>query len=211
MEVIFYSPNADINQPQDALLNAARNAAIHTFGWPIGIVLDKDDKRPRPTAEGIVAEIEATHRDMRSYDYWTLTKHGDFYSLMDLFEDGIRKKTIFFDTRIVRTTETLLYCSQLFRGLGANGNTRVVLTVRHGGLKGRLLDAVGNRNVSQTQNLDEEEVAAEVIFVLSDLDRDLVDLVEKLCAPLFLLFNFQRFGKVTYQEIVTDFVNGKVT
>ena len=57
----------------------------------------------------------------------------------------------------------------------------------------------------------EDEIASEVSFVVSDLDRDLVDLVEKLCAPLFLLFNFQRFGKATYQQIVTDFVNGKVT
>ena len=125
MEIAFYSPNAVINQPQDALLNAAKSSTIHTFGWPIGIVVERDDKRPRPTTEGIVAEIDATHRNgERSYDYWALTKQGDFYSLMDLFEDGRRENRIFFDTRIVRTTETLMYCSRLFRGLGANGDTK---------------------------------------------------------------------------------------
>jgi len=57
----------------------------------------------------------------------------------------------------------------------------------------------------------EDEIASEVSFLLSDLDRDLVDLVEKLSAPLFLLFDFQRFRREVYQQIVTDFVNGKVT
>jgi hypothetical protein len=209
MEIVFYSPNAVIDRPQDALLSAARNAAILTFGWPIGIVLEKGEERPRPTTEGIVAEIHG--RDQISYAYWTLTKQGDFYSLIDLFEDHRRENAIFFNTRIVRTTETLLYCSRLFRGLGANGNTRVVLKIRHGGLKGRVLEAASVFSALGRQLSTEDESASEVSFVLSDLDRDLVDLVEKLCAPLFLLFNFQRFGKVTYQQIVTDFVNGKVT
>jgi hypothetical protein len=93
-------------------------------------------------------------------------------------------------------------------GSGANGNIRVVLTVRHGGIVGRVLRGTGKlpRPVS-----NEDEIASEVSFLLSDLDRDFIVLVEKLCAPLFLLFNFQRFGRDTYQEIVSDFVSGKVT
>jgi hypothetical protein len=208
MEVVFYSPNAAIDRPQDALLNTARNAAIHTFGWPIGVVLDNEDDRPHSTAEGIVAEI---HGSDESYDYWALTKQGDFYSLMDLFEDSRRENSIFFNSRIVRSTETLLYCSRLFRGLGANGNTRVTLTVRHGGLKGRVLSGA-SRLLWPGQPLStEDEVTSEVSFLLSDLDRDLVVLVEKLCEPLFLIFDFQRFGRDIYQQIVTDFVNGKIT
>jgi MinD-like ATPase involved in chromosome partitioning or flagellar assembly len=207
MEVVFYSPNAVIIQPQDALLYAARNAAIHTLGWPIGIVLEKEDKRPRPTTEGIVAEIEATRGGERSYDYWALTKQGDFYSLIDLLEDRMGENSIFFNTRIVRTTETLLYCSRLVRGLGANGNTRVILAVRHGGLKGRVL----SDRYSEPAFSTEDEITSVVSFLLSDLDRDLVDLVEKLCEPLFLIFDFQRFGRHVYQKIVTDFVNGRVS
>jgi MinD-like ATPase involved in chromosome partitioning or flagellar assembly len=205
MEVVFYSPNAVINQPQDALLKAARNAAIHTFGWPIGMVLERDDGRPGSMAEGIVAEI---HRSDDRYQYWALTKQGDFYSLMDLLEDNRSDNTIFFNVRIDRMTEALLYCSRLFQALGANGNTRVVLTVRHWGIVGRVLHGTGRlpRPVS-----NEDEITSEVSFLLSDLDRDLVRLVEKLCEPLFLLFDFQRFGRDIYQEIVTDFVNGKVT
>ena len=205
MEVVFYSPNAVIDQPQDALLSAARNAAIDA-GGPIGTVLDEDDKRPRPTKEGIVAEINNAFRRFRAYDYWALTKQGDFYSLINLSEDnGPNDTTIFFNVRIDRTTETLLYCSRLYRGLGANGNTRVVLTIRHGGLRGRVLSGGG------VQSSTEDEIASEVSFLLFDLDRDLVDLVEKLCEPLFLIFDFKRFGRHIYQTIVTDVVNGKVT
>src|SRR5438045_702565 len=57
-EIIFYSPNAVINRPQDALLQAARVAIAPNVSWPVGIVLD-DDNRPRPTSEGIVAEVES--------------------------------------------------------------------------------------------------------------------------------------------------------
>jgi hypothetical protein len=212
MEIYFYSPSAIINQPQDELLGAARSAAVTTSKWPIGLVSDRDDERPRPTGEGIVAEIESTSswQNTPTYDYWCLTKQGDFYSLMSLFEDRRRQNKILSNTRIERTTETLLYCSKLYRALGANGNTSVRLTINYGGLKGRILDIALNFFPLDKQNLFEDEVSTEISFVLQDLERDLVDLVQQLCTPLFLLFDFQRFDRNVYEQRVNDFVNGKV-
>jgi hypothetical protein len=62
---------------------AARAAPISTFGWPIAAYLaNRDDFRPRPIADGLVAEIAVGHRD--TYDYWSLRRNGDFYFLGSL-------------------------------------------------------------------------------------------------------------------------------
>jgi hypothetical protein len=207
-EIRFFSPNSVITEPQDKLLAAARLAAIHTFGWPIGVVLDREEYRPQPTAEGIFAEVKTGH----SYDYWTITKQLEFYSLMSLFEDKRASDVIFVDTRIVRTTEALLYCSKLLRGLGADGNTLVKFGLQFGGLKGRRLDVASPARhwFQEEVNLHEESVDAEVTFTLGNLDAQIVDLVERLCTPLFLVFNFVRVQRSVYEGIVNDFRQGSI-
>jgi hypothetical protein len=211
MEIRFYSPNAVINRMQDELLAAAKHAEIRTFGWPIGVVLDNRPDRPRPTGEGIVADIAEEH----DYDYWTLTKQGDFYALMSLFEDKRvqAENVIFFNTRIVRITEALLYCSGLYRALGANGNSLVRFGLRHGGLRGRELTAAGDRAVSMYErvNPQEDEVDTEVQFLLGTLESQLIELVQKLCEPLFMVFDFARFERSIYGDIVGKFLKGQAT
>jgi hypothetical protein len=210
-EIVFYSPNASISVPQDELLVAARGATIHTFGWPIGVVLDNPEGRPKPTNEGIVAEITAS--TFSGYDYWSLTTRGQFYQLSSLFEDERGTNAIFFNTRIVRTAEALQYCSRLYRNLGSNGNTLVHFTLRYGRLRGRVLTATGkNRPMGiERPNSAEDEVTTEVSFLLSDVEDKLTDLTQKLCEPLFLVFDFARFDRAIYEQIVTDFIKGKVT
>ena len=65
-----------------------RGATISTFGWPIGVILDnRDEYRPRPTADGIEAEIAIAgpaELDRTSYDLWKLYRDGRFYTLLSL-------------------------------------------------------------------------------------------------------------------------------
>lgn len=212
MEVFFYSPNATIDQPQDELLSAARHAMIHTFGWLIGPVLDAPEKRPRPRTDGIFAEIRTQgFNGYPMYDYWALTRSGDFYSLSSLLEDDGGLKSLSFNVRIARTAEALMYCERLYRNLGANGNVAVRFSLRHFGLRGRVLKASGSRVLSEKVSSEENEVTTEVEFLLEDVAKDLVDLTQKLCEPLFLVFDFTRFKRTVYEQIVTDFVNGKVS
>jgi hypothetical protein len=58
------------NWAQPKLLDAVRESEVHTFGWPIAVTLDnRDEYRPRPTTDGIVAEVAIDHDAMRkSYD-----------------------------------------------------------------------------------------------------------------------------------------------
>jgi hypothetical protein len=220
MEIYHYSPDAVISKSQAELLSAARQAQVHTFGWPIGVVLDnREDARPRPTAEGILANVavEHTFSQGRIFDYWALTKGGDFYTLTSLFEDDRTqdrdRSIIYFDTRIVRATEALLHCASLYKVMGLEPSAHIELTVRYGGLRGRTLAAASpqRRLFQEAKNVYEEEISVlPITFALSSVESGIVELVKRLCAPLFVIFDFQEFEDVVYQQIVTNFVQGRV-
>jgi MinD-like ATPase involved in chromosome partitioning or flagellar assembly len=60
MEICHICLDSFIEKSHQELLSAATQAVIHTSGWPIGIVLDnRDEYRPRPTNEGILASISS--------------------------------------------------------------------------------------------------------------------------------------------------------
>ena len=212
VEILFYSPNAVIDKPNDQLLDAARTSQIHTFGWPIGVILDQADKSPQSKADGIMAEVsEPSLGTGLSYDYWALNTHGDFYTLIDLFEDTRSRGQLFADIRIIRTAEALIYCSKLYRSLGVNGNTLVKFKIGYDGLAGRTLGfGKQSRLPPLPSKTTEQAITSEIAFLLSNFDAELVSLVRQLCEPLFLLFGFTRFDQSLYQQIVTDFRNGKI-
>jgi hypothetical protein len=123
-EVQFGLAQSTLNKNPSELLQAAERALIHTFGWPIGIVVH-NERRPRPVSDGIIAEVPAPA--FNSYDYWALRRNGDFYLLQSLFEDDRTSGYIFYDTRIVRLTETLLYCARLYTQLGVQSASVYIL------------------------------------------------------------------------------------
>jgi hypothetical protein len=143
---------------QSELDEAARRSTIDTFGWPIGVYLDnRDEFRPRPRTDGIVAEIAI--EDRSSYDYWAIRRNGDFYSLSSLFEDRRQAGRIFFDTRIVRTTEALLYCARLYSRLGVDQLSKVQFRLGFTGLKDRVLTAVSpyrSRSIHERRSIEDQ-------------------------------------------------------
>jgi len=151
VEVKFSLLNQQPNTSQKDLLVAARNAQIHTFGWPIGIVLDTLDNNPKPLSEGISSEIEIKDDLVSSYDYWILRTNGDFYLMKSLFEDGEkrwkRNTMLAFNTRIQRTTEILLYCQGLYESLGVDPSTTVKISIKHGGLENRFLSGSKSKDI----------------------------------------------------------------
>jgi len=210
MEMIMTLPDSKINVSQANLLEAARSSEINTFGWPIGIVMTNvDEFRPKPKADGIVAEIST--QDKR-YDYWAIRKDGSYYFLQSLFEDSREPNFIYFNTRIVKITEAFLHAVRLYRSLNIQLDSRLLIGFRHGGLRGRHLSATPNRRLFRVYADDlEDEVYAEVETAIEKVEADLVDLVERITTPLFLVFDFFQIDKAILGEIVNNFVNGKVT
>lgn len=218
MEMYHYSPDSSISKNQSELLRAAMQSQVRTFGWPIGIVLDNSpDGRPYPTDEGIVANVSANHPGPGLYDYWTLNRGGDFYTLTSLFEDDSERRrlsdSLYFDTRIVRTTEGLLHCVNLYKALGIEPNAQIEVKMRYGGLRGRRLTAAShNRLIMERAPAIEDQVnIPPLVFRISTFQDNAVQLVKKLCAPLFVIFDFAEISDAVYAHIVIDFLNGKLS
>ena len=199
---------------QAALMSAVEASQIKTFGWPIAIVLNRDPFRPHPTAEGVRAEVsfadEAGSGGRGSYDFWSLRRSGDFYLLQSLFEDERRENEVFFDTRIIRVTELLLFLSRCYSRLDAPDSTALRIELRHGGLAGRELTAAGNRQMPYHRTTSEAEVGAAVECTLAELQTRLVELVRELLEPFFMVFDFLELGDQVWAEIVNGFVEGRI-
>jgi|GEM_PF-1010062 len=208
MEARFAQDPPKPSKSQHELNEAAREAPIQTFGWPIAVYLGNREKfRPYPRADGIVAEIATEGL----YDYWAIRRDGDFYFLGSLFEDTRDSSKLFFNTRIVRVTETLLYCARLYARLGIDPTTPVNVAVRHGGLKGRFIDTSSPGPYFRPRAAaKEDEIEVEVKTSLQDIESNLVLLVKELVAPVFVLFDFFELEDSIYEEIVNSFVDGRV-
>ena len=197
------------------LLNAVRKSEIHTFGWPIGVILEnRDEHKPRPYGDGIRAEVSIAKESFsgrQSYDYWAARRNGDFYLLQSLFEDMRDENLIFFNTRIVRVTEALMFASNLYKNLGAPPDTALSVRVSHRGLAGRTLTSVGRNRLMSPKVSHEATTDSEIVIVLGTMQETLVDDVRRIVEPMFVLFEFQEFGEEIYTDIVRRFEKGETS
>ena len=200
-----------VSKTQRELLDAARGAPIGTFGWPIGLFVESDeDARPRPRSDGIFASVDGGLTGP-SYDFWALRRNGDFYSVKSIFEDKRRPTELFFNTRIVRVTEAILYCLRLYSNLGVDRSASVRIGVEHRGLQGRVLGASSNRSLGMPRRATEDAAYAEISGTLDEIEANLVERVKEIVAPLLILFEFFELSDPVYEDIVTRFVHGEVS
>ena len=208
MEIRFALDPPKINVTQNDLYNAARSSEIHTFGWPIGVFLyNIPEEKPYPTNEGIVAEIQT-----ESYDYWTINKKGDFYSLISLFEDQRNKSEyVFYDIRIFRVTESLLYCAKLYNHFDVGPFKNVYFAIRHSGFMGRvIIPSDPSTLVRKVHKSIENNSETSIVFRLDQIESNLVILVKDICTPFFELFDFFQVDHAYYENIIDRFVSGRI-
>ena len=211
---LHFAIHTDIWKSQKELLNAVRASEIRTFGWPIGITLEnRDEFKPRPYADGIKAEISIVddpNSNRMSYDYWALNSKGDFYLLQSLFEDNRKPQHIFFDTRIVRVTESLMFAENIYKKLGAPADSQISLRISHRGLVNRSLVAASSKRNLRPRMTLEDDSTFEILTTLGTMGETRVEDVKKLLEPLFMLFDFMEFDMKVYDDIVRNFENGQV-
>ena len=204
MEVRFAVEPPKPTRTSRELLDAARSSRIHTFGWPIGIILDsRDEFRPHPRADGIVTEVCITNPPHVSYDYWALRKNVDYFLLKSLFEDTQQPNFLVVNTRIVRVAEAVLYCLRLYDALRLEPTTEVSLAIRHAGLRGRslFLELPMHRT-----NVAEDEIESMIHGSLTSIEAELPRIVKDLCDPLFALFDFYEPPLQHYEGVITKFM-----
>ncbi len=192
MEVRFALDAPKTSKTQRELLVAARAAPIDTFGWPIGVVLGSEELSPKPRADGIFADILV--KDRSSYDYWAIARNGDFYLYKSLFEDGKDPSRVFFNTRLIRVTETLLYCGRLYNRLGIPPTNSVNIAIKHSGFKGRVLDGIGSRKFFDVFGpTRENQSEAFIRTTLEQLETNLVAHVKTVLAPFLCCSIFSNY------------------
>jgi hypothetical protein len=214
MEVGFGLAGDTAKVNHRTLLNIAERSAIHTFGWPIGVVLHTDDGKPQADVDGIVARI-ASHgfSDFEPFDYWALRFNGDFFLAQNLFEDERDPSAIFFNTRMVRVAEALLYCRNLYSNLNVDARSDVRFRLRHSGFKGRGLSSSNpNRLMWPTiikSSADSCEALIQFEHPLSD--RDVVEKTQEILEPMFALFDFFEPERSIYEDVIGNFIQGRCT
>lgn len=210
MEAGFALEHPKPNWSQKVLDEAARVSNIRNVSWPIAVYLgNRDEYRPKPKSDGIVAEIST--EDHQTYDYWTIRRNGDFFMLKSLFEDTRDKTKMFFDTRILQVTELLLYCARLYNRLGVDRSLDVNIFVRHSGLKNRTVKPLNqDRHLIENHTTDENEAITELRIHFEEIESNLTQLVKQVTVPLFMLFDYLEFSDDIYDEIVNSFIEGRV-
>lgn len=228
MEVTAYCPDKVLNARQDewrraggealrvrqqALRSAMEQTQIHTFGWPVGVVMTRPEFEPKACQDGIRASILVD--DKSQYDYWALRSDLVFYLLKTLFEDTRSEGKIFLDTRIVRTAETLLRIRRLYGTLGIQDSEQVVVRIRYTGLRGRVLTAAHpSRAISfrvRNRVCVENDVETSIRERLGDIESKLVDLVHTAVSELTVLFDyFEPSKEQVVQPIIDQFLKGQL-
>ena len=195
---------------QAELRQAMEDSQVHSFGWPIGVVMDRDDYKPKPIHDGIRAIIPVRGE---SYDYWTLRNDGVFYLFQTFFEDKRAKGKIFLDTRIVRTAEAVLRIAELYERLGVSSKHRVAIRLRYSGLNGReLATADPRRHIRAGHVCIENEVETVIREDLAALKPKLVELTHRAVSDLTRLFDyFEPSRGQVVRPLLRDFFKGELS
>ncbi|MGB8953081.1 MAG: hypothetical protein WCC06_10510 [Candidatus Aminicenantales bacterium] len=138
----------------------------------------------------------------------------DLEKLKRLSEEKRKPGYIFINTRIVRITESLLYAVRLYSSLKVPLNSSLLIGIRHGGLKDRELTATGERALTMLEKYKchvDDEVYTEIETELEKVESSLFDLVEKFTQPLFEVFDYFSLNNRVLEDIVDNFVKGRVT
>ncbi len=182
---------------------------------PTGLYADySDDKRlfPKPGRDNLC--LDTNDPEFVRYQYWNLRKDGTFYQLTDFYEDSsphlhgmygdeglIPHEYLFFDTRIHRILELILYAASLYTNFGLPENSRVLLKITHGGLLGRDLQTF-HRNMDYERVCHlEEPVTVEIQTNIREIKERYIEFVHRVINEV--VFYFENY-ELTYERVQND-------
>ena len=113
---------------------------------------------------------------------------------------------MFFDTRITRITETLLYCTRLYERLGVSGETVAQVEITHSGLMNRVMRSSNPTRHLWERKATDDRITTQVRTALLAVSGNLVSLVNEIVTPLFEVFDFLKMSDTVIAEIVNGFV-----
>ena len=104
-----------------------------------------------------------------------------------------------------------MFCASIYENIGVAADAPLSVRVSHSGLAQRSLTTASQaRHVfptTTTENLSVTDLQTSI----SALRERLVESVMQVLEPMFMLFDFKRFDRKVYEEIVRNFVAGRVS
>ena len=203
-----------------ALRDAARRAELRNTGWAIGLVFDGGAEAPTPTEAGIEARVVRVGPTQWE-DYWRFERDGSYY-VIRLFEEdfdeptygtsvGHPEKPLWLDLRIFRIAEMILHSASLYRALEVPPNEPYVLSVNHGGLRGREFWANSSRwhlRRGRVAQVDESHWEGEV--TQDYINTSLKEITHDVANELFGFFDFANVSRSAINQLVDKFLAWRV-
>jgi hypothetical protein len=210
---------SDKTWTQKELYDAMEKARLRHTGWPIGIVMNTPEYKPKPFKQGVRAAM-AFGKD--TFDYWFIDEKGRFYFFRAFEEDsrGIFAReeqedepgrVVAFDTQIWRIAEGLEHTLSLYKALDLSGATALALEVRYFGINGRsLLASRGSRRHLYPRLAGDSEVEWKKTLSLDTLIADIDQIIDEVCRRLFMAFDFWEPADTVIKGVVTEYRDSQI-
>jgi hypothetical protein len=105
-----------------------------------------------------------------------------------------------------------MFAEKFYTAMGAAPDAKISTRFTHSGLAGRTLKSASTNRLFFGGREAHDQISETVtVIVLGKIRSALVEEVQRVCAPMFILFNFQEFASTIYEDIVRRFEKGEVT
>jgi cellulose biosynthesis protein BcsQ len=188
-------------EDQQELLTLA--GQVQNSGQRIGQFISSSDSKPKPMVTGIQARIEQE----RSLSFWAFNLVGDFFQAEAPITtpDG---KFVFLNERIRWSAELLSHAYKFYKKAGIPDSGQIDFVLKYEGLAGKVLTQRDSPEYAYSSVAAEEDsITIQCEFTLRELKLDFTSAVESLSAPLFRLFDFQKFARAAYEYHSGHFSN----
>jgi len=207
-EVVQWLPNSEKIWDQKTLRDVAEKSQLRNTGWPIGIVLYDENRKPIPKQDGIEATIASD-----TIDYWYFKVDGSYYFARTFEEDTQNSKIedkkerfLYFDVQIWRIAEVLAHCLQLYNNLKIPAEQKIRIQISWMGIDNRILKASpssgrhlwSRKCVEPTVTWDKEMTLSDLFFEWEELAIDAIN-------RLFLMFDYFKIDDKIAKEIIEEF------
>ena len=149
------------------------------------------------------------------YCYWAVNHAADFYALQSLNEDedlATKDNTFYFDTCIIKATQSVLFASCFYRQAGIPEDSGISIAVSYEGVEGRTKSyrdpALWRPSTIRASEVDPGQQT--IIATYSELHDSNLYYVFDLCDPVFKSFNphpSERPAHGAYAHIMSRYFN----
>ena len=171
-----------------------------------------------PVKDGIEARLKSPYRP----EYWHIDKGGSYYFSIAMAEDyevpsfssseGHPHRALWLDFTIYRIVDVLITGAKIYQSLGSAPNEPYLVTIRHGGIKGRILYAYDlwishmflNRPVNHVDVVEwRKELTQDMV------NGDLIGIVHEIVSSLCTSFAFSQVSREATKGIVEKYVKNQ--